>query len=158
MAKVSLKLLGDPQFRRLLVARTVSNFGNGMSPTALAFAVFALPEGSASALSLVLTAQAIPMVILLPLGGVISDRVGRARIIAIMDVFLAGVMGTVAWLFASGNATVPKLAASMAVVGVTNAMWWPAYPGLPADIVDEEHLQNANSFISLGSNLAMFER
>lgn len=155
MARVSFQLLADPQFRRLLVARTVSNFGNGMSPTALAFAVFALPEGNASALSVVLTAQAIPMVILLPLGGVIADRIGRARIIAVMDIFLSGVMAFVAWLFASGNATIPRLAAMMAVVGVTNAMWWPAYPGLPADIVEDGNLQNANSFISLGNNLAM---
>lgn len=148
-------VLRNRQFRLLFIARMASNFGNGMSPTALAFAIFALPDGNATSLSIVLTANMIPMIFLLPLGGVAADRFGRARQIAVSDIILAFDYALVAFLFLTDRATVPVLAVLMAIGGMLNAMWYPAYPGLPADLVEEEHLQNANSFISLGVNSAL---
>lgn len=148
-------VLAQPLFRRLLLARTVSNFGNGMSPTATAFAIFALPHGDERMLSIVLTAQAIPMVLLLPIGGVLADRLGRARVIAVTDVILSAVIFTTAGLFSLGLASLVNLVPLYALMGVLTALWYPAYPGLPADLVPEEHLQVANSFISFGSNGAI---
>ncbi|MCA0238819.1 MAG: CBS domain-containing protein, partial [Bacteroidetes bacterium] len=46
---------------------------------ALAFGVLELPGATPTSLSLVLAAQAVPLVIMLPIGGVVADRVGRAR-------------------------------------------------------------------------------
>lgn len=148
------QVLAEPYFKRLLAARTISNFGNGMAPTALAFAVFGLPGGNASQLSLVLAAQSIPLIFMLPIGGVIADRVGRARMIASMDIVLSFVVFGIAGLFALDEATIPRLVVLQAITGVLNALWYPAYPGLPADLVADPHLQSANSLISLGSNSA----
>jgi len=148
-------LLRQKSFLKLLISRTVSNFGNGMSPTALAFAVLALPNGDARDLSVILTAQAIPLVLLLPIGGVFADRIGRARVIGFLDMVLSLVVFTEAALFATGHATVPALVVIAAMTGVLNALWYPAFPGLPTDIVEEEQLQHANSYMSLGSNGAM---
>lgn len=148
------EVLKQRKFRSLLAARTISNFGNGMSPTALAFAIFALPNGNASTLSVVLTAGAIPLVVMLPLGGVIADRMGRARVIASVDVILSVVVLAQAYLFTQDDPSIFLLALLSACTGVLNAIWYPAYPGLPADLVDEAHLQTANSFLSFGSNSA----
>jgi len=148
------EILREANYRKLFLARTISNFGNGMSPTALAFAVLGLKGADASTLSVVLTAQAIPLVLLLPLGGVIADRVGRARMIGSTDVVLSGVIFIAAGLFATDCATIPLLVLLMALAGVLNALWYPAYPGLPTDLVDEEHLQTANAYLSFGSNAA----
>ena len=60
-------LAGDARYRRLFAARTISNMGNGIMPIALAFGILGLPEGSPTALSLVLAAQAVPLVLMLPL-------------------------------------------------------------------------------------------
>jgi nitrate/nitrite transporter NarK len=105
-----------PAFQRLLVARTISSIGNGMAPIALAFGVLALPGATPTSLSIVLAAQAIPVVILLPFGGVIADRVGSARIIWSTDVILSAFVMTTAILLMTGHATVPILA----VMGVIN--------------------------------------
>ncbi|MCX6403038.1 MAG: MFS transporter [Actinobacteria bacterium] len=153
-------VLSQANFRRLLLARTISNFGNGMAPTALAFSIFALPDGDATSLSLVLTAQAIPLVIMLPLGGVLADRIGRARMIAIMDTILSIVVFAEAYLFWNqnafdGNPPIILLVILSAISGVLNALWYPAYPGLPADLLDDEYLQTANSYISFGSNASI---
>ena len=145
-------LWGNGRYRKLFVARTISNLGNGIAPIAIAFGVLALPEGSPTALSIVLAAQAIPLVIVLPLGGVIADRFGRARVIAISDLILSGVVAITAALFATGNATVPVLAVLMFITGILNALWWPAYSGLIPDVVEDEYLQPANAYVSMASN------
>lgn len=148
-------LVTNPLFQRLFIARTISNFGNGMGPTATAFAVFALPGGDATLLSILLTAQAIPLVALLPIGGVLADRWGRARTIATMDIILAFVVFIIAGLYFLESTNLWLLVPLYAMSGVLNALWYPAYPGLPADLVEEEHLQVANSYISFGSNIAL---
>ena len=142
------------QFRRLLLARTISNFGNGMAPTAMAFSILGMPGGDAKTLSLVLTSSAIPLVLMLPIGGVFADRFGRARIIGSLDVVLSFVVLGIAYVFTLDQPPVAWLVGLSIISGILNAMWYPAYPGLPADIVDEEYLQTANSYISFGSNAA----
>ncbi len=146
-------LWGNPLYRRLFVARTVSNVGNGIMPIALAFGVLALPGATPTSLSIVLAAQAVPLVLMLPIGGVIADRLGRARVIAVTDIILSAVVMTMAVLFLTGTATVPVLAALSFLAGVLNGMWWPAFTGLVPEVVtDEAHLQPANAYVSVASN------
>lgn len=149
-------LLGNPHYRRLFVARSISNLGNGIAPIALAFGVLALPGTTATSLSVVLAAQAIPLVIMLPIGGVVADRLGRARVIAITDIVLSAIVMTTAVLFLTDTATVPLLALLGFLSGILNGLWWPAFPGLVPDVVhDEEHLQPANAIVGIGSNVGM---
>ena len=139
-------------YRRLFAARTISNVGNGMAPVALAFGVLGLPEGSPTALSIVLAAQAIPLVIFLPIGGVIADRIGRPLMIGLCDMLLFAVIATIGLLFLTDNVTIPLLVGLQVLVGILNGLWYPAYPGLISDVVPEEHLQPANAYLSVGSN------
>ncbi|MFA7324681.1 MAG: MFS transporter, partial [Candidatus Nanopelagicales bacterium] len=110
-------VLSIAAYRRLLVSRFISNLGNGMAPIALAFGVLALPGTDATSLSIVLAAQAIPVVLVLPIGGVIADRFGRARVIFMSDTVLGLVVMTIAVLFLTGTATVLWLAVLGAVTG-----------------------------------------
>jgi MFS family permease len=143
-------------YRRLFVARTISNLGNGISPIALSFGVLALPGADATTLSIVLAAQAIPVVLLLPIGGVIADRVGNARIIGVTDVMMSVVVGVESVLFITGRVTIPVLVVLAALTGILIALWYPAFPGLVPDVVREEHhLQPANAYISVGSNAGL---
>lgn len=145
-------LLGNQRYRRLFIARTISNLGNGITPIALAFGVLDLPGTTPASLSVVLAAQAIPEVILLPLGGVVGDRLGRARVIAYGDITLSLFVAVMAVLFFTGNATVPALAALALVAGVLSALWYPAFSGLVPDVVEQEHIQPANAFLSVATN------
>lgn len=145
-------LAGDARYRRLFVARTISNVGNGIMPIAMAFGILALPEGSPTALSVVLAAQAIPLVLMLPLGGVIADRLGRARVIAVTDIVLSVVVATMSGLFLTGGVTIALLAGLSFLSGILNALWYPAFSGLVPDVVAEEHIQPANAYLSVASN------
>lgn len=145
-------LIRSSTYRRLFIARLISNMGNGIAPIALAFGVLDLPGSTPTSLSLVLAAQAIPLVILLPLGGVIADRVGRARLIGGTDIVLSGFVMTMAVLFLTGQATVPLLVALSFISGCLNALWYPAFTGLLPEVVPDEHLKTGNAFVSIASN------
>lgn len=144
--------MGNATFRRLVVARLVSNIGNGMSPIAVAFGILALPNTTATSLSIVLAAQAVTLLVLLPFTGVLADRIGAARLIARSDMALGVVLLVEASLFISGNATIPLLLVLAVFNGALNALWYPSFIGLTPDTVDESLLQPANGFIALASN------
>ena len=75
-----------PAFKTLLIARIISNLGNGLGPIALAFGVLSLEEATASSLSIVMAAQMGPMVLFMLFGGVIADRFPRALVVGISDI------------------------------------------------------------------------
>lgn len=145
--------LRDRRFVRLWLARFVSNVGNGMAPTALAFGVLGIPGATAKDLGIVLAAHAIPLALLMPLGGVVADRVSRARVIAVSDLILGVLIVFEGWLFVTGAATVPLLVVINAVAGALNSLWWPAFPGLVPALVEDGELQMGNSLIAVASNV-----
>ena len=145
-------LWDNGRYRRLFVARTISNVGNGIAPIALAFGILALPDGSPTALSIVLAAQAVPLILVLPLGGVIADRLGRARVIAVTDLILSGFVAILAYLFITDTATIPLLVVLSFITGILNGLWWPAFSGLIPDVVEDEYLQPANAYVSVAAN------
>ena len=141
------------RFRILLSARTLSNIGNGMSPIAMAFGVLSLPGSNASSLSWVTASHMVPIVLFLLLGGVVADRMGRARVVGVTDIIGSFVVATSGVLFLTDQATVPLLCVNAFVFGMLNAMWWPAFAGLLPEVVPSENLQAANSLVGLGANV-----
>jgi predicted MFS family arabinose efflux permease len=149
----SREVLRNVEFRRLFWSRAISNVGNGVAPIALAFGVLALPGATPTSLSIVLAAQAIPLVLMLPFGGVIADRLGRARVIMVTDALVSVFVMTMAILFITGHANVPILAILGALSGLLNGMWYPAMSGLTPDVVPDEQLQSANALVSIATNV-----
>lgn len=139
-------------FKKLIVSRAVSNVGNGIMPIALAFGVLHLPGTTPVSLSIVLAAQAVPLVLFLPIGGVFADKLGRASVIAITDLIMAASVMCMALLFLTGNATVLLLSLLGVINGCLSAFWYPAMSALTPDVVPDEHLQPANGFIAMSQN------
>ena len=147
-------LWGYRDYRIFLLARVISNLGNGMAPTALAFAVLGLPAATAASLSAVLATQSAFLVITLPFGGVWADRIGRIRIVGGSDVVLGVLILVEAVLFLTHTASVPVLIPFAAVFGVLHGIWYPAFPSIAPVVSPSEHLQSANSVVSAASNTA----
>ncbi|MFZ9539775.1 MAG: MFS transporter, partial [Ilumatobacteraceae bacterium] len=140
-------------YRTLLLARFVSNIGNGMAPIALAFGVLSLDGADAGSLSLVTTSQMVPLVAFLLLGGVAADRFGRSQLVGSTDIIGSGVVAISAIAFITGNASVPLLCVNGFIFGVLNALWYPAFSGLMPMIVPGPLLQGANSILGFGANV-----
>jgi predicted MFS family arabinose efflux permease len=148
------QLLAHPYMKRLLIARFISNFGNGISPVALAFGILHLKNGSATLLGWVLGSITIAMVLMSPFGGVIADKYGRARMVGICDIWGAIGLFVQVGFFATGNVPLWVLLAANINFGIMWGIWWPAFSGIMPAILPETALQKGNSVNSFISNIA----
>ena len=154
MIKTLKELAGVPKFYQFFTARTISNFGNGMSPVALAFGVLDIAGADAGSLSLVQGARTLPILLLLIVGGTIADKYGRAKVMGLADMWLSLLILIAAWSFITGSPSVWLLVIVGLLSGLLNGIWYPAFAGLVPIIVPESKLQSANAAIGFGSNVA----
>ena len=149
------ELFGYRYIKRFYFARFISNFGNGMSPIALAFGILHLPNGDANLLGLVLGATTVAMLVMSPFGGVLADKFGRVRAVAFADlVAAAGLFVQVAY-FATGNVPIIVLLIVNINFGLMWGIFWPAMSGVLPALVPDEDLQKTNSVNNLFSNGAI---
>ncbi len=149
-----LGILQDRRFALLLAARTISMLGTAFAPVALAFGVLALPGATATTLSAVLTAEALPMVALMLVGGVIADRLPRHWVIAMGEAMNAAAFFSLAVMMLIGWTPLPALIGASAASGIAWALLYPALTGIIPEVVPAERLQAANALIGLGGNSA----
>jgi MFS family permease len=142
-APSALALLREPNYRRVFAASAVSWLGDRMVGVALAFAVLSLTD-SPAALGLVLAARTVPLVLLMPAGGVFADRLSRRAVMIAADLVRLGTQGATAALLIAGVAEVWMLAALAALGGAASAFFTPAAMGLLPSVVAPERLQEAN--------------
>jgi predicted MFS family arabinose efflux permease len=141
-------------FVRLAAARTVSVLGSAFARVALAFAVLALPGATPGRLSLVLACQALPQVAFILIGGVIADRMSRSRLMAVSDLVGAAAYGGLAAMTLTGWAPLPAMCLLAALAGTGFALFFPAMTGVVPDVVGPDRLQQANSWLRVGTNSA----
>ncbi len=149
------EILQLPHYRRFLIARFISNFGNGMGPIALAFGILHMRGGSASLLGWILGIQTIAMLCMSPLGGVIADKYGRVRVLGMMDIIGGSAFLVQAYFFSTGHVPLGIFLAVNIVFGLCWGVFWPAFGGLMPSLVGEEELQKANSTNQFVANIAI---
>lgn len=150
----NLTLLRDRRFALLLTARSVSMLAAAFAPVALAFGVLHLPGATATTLSVVLAAEAVPLVLFLLVGGVIADRFPRQRVMRVSEWLSAAAFGAGGVMLTTGHAPTVLLVVAAAVSGIGVAMLYPALTGLIPEVVPTAHLQSGNALLALGANAA----
>jgi predicted MFS family arabinose efflux permease len=152
--RADLLLLRDRRFALLFVARTIAVLGSAFAPVALAFGVLGLPGATATTLSIVLTAEAVPTIVFMLAGGVLADRLPRYRVLMAGDLLCTIAFLSIGVMLFTGWAPVPALAAAAVFGGTAIALVYPALTGIIPEVVAPERLQAANALIQLGSNAA----
>jgi MFS family permease len=142
-------LRSAPTFRRLWVARTLSNVGDGIAFVPLVLLVHNR-DGTGVAVGSLLLVQAIPR-FLGPLAGTIVDRVEQRALMMACDL-------TNAALFAAIALWTPSLPILLVLAGTSSAvdtLFSPAgRSALPA-LVDREDLLQANAWLGTAFNLQL---
>ncbi len=102
-------LLRQPSYRRLWVARTVSQWGDAFNTVALALLVYSL-TGSGLGVAGVVLAEILPVLVLAPVAGAVVDRLPRVRVMIGADLVRAALAfalpfldGSVAAVYAVGG-------------------------------------------------------
>ncbi|MFI7109801.1 MFS transporter [Nonomuraea sp. NPDC050227] len=147
-----LGLLRDRKFALLLSARTISMLGSAFAPVALAFGILELPGADATTLSVVLTAESLPMIVFMLIGGVIADRLPRQRVMMAGELLMALGYFALAAMLLTGWAPLPVMSVAAAACGVGTAVMFPALTGIIPEIVPAERLQAGNALLGLGAN------
>jgi predicted MFS family arabinose efflux permease len=145
--------LRERNFRLYFVGQAASAIGNAMVPVALAFAVLNLTH-SASDLGFVLTSYAISQLIFLLAGGVVADRVPRRLALLGSDVVRFAAEAVLAALLLSGRPPLIAVLVLVFVQGAASALFLPASTGIVPALVDDDHLQAANSLLQTASSAA----
>lgn len=149
-----LGLLRDRRFALLLSARTISMLGSSFAPVALAFGILELPGATATTLSVVLTAEALPMVLFMLFGGVLADRLPRQRVMMVGEWVNALAFFALAAMMLSGWTPIFAMATAAAFSGVAMAVLYPALTGIIPEVVPADRLQTGNALLGLGANVS----
>jgi MFS family permease len=138
-------LLDEPQFRLLFAGQVLSLIGDRVMLVALPFAVLE-SGGDLQAVGLVVAAELVPFLVFALVGGVVSDRSDRRRILIRSDVARLVVQAAGGALLVSGGATPVALGVLAALYGAADAFFQPAFTGLlPQTVSHPGQLQPANA-------------
>jgi DHA3 family tetracycline resistance protein-like MFS transporter len=132
------------EFRLLWSGMCVSLLGDGVFLVAMAWQVYALSNAPA-ALALVGVAMTVPTIVFLLLGGVVSDRRDRRRIMLAADVARGVAVGLMAVLSLTGALELWHVVVLVAVYGAGQAFFSPAFDAIVPEVLPAEELAQANS-------------
>ncbi len=132
---------------------TVSLLGDGIYLVAVAWQTYEL-SNAPTALSIVGVAWTLPLVLFVLIGGVLSDRFDRRRIMIVSDLLRALAIGAIGVLSVSGSLELWSLVVLVAVYGAGEALFVPSFQAIVPDLVPAPLLLQANSLDMLMRPLA----
>ena len=135
-------------FRRLWSGMTLSLVGDGAFLVAMTWQVYIL-SNAPTALAFVGIAMSVPTILLLLVGGAVSDRVDRRRVMVISDLIRAGAVGLLAVLTLTGGLVLWQMVALCAVYGAATAFFNPAFDAIVPDLLPAGELAQANALDQL---------
>ena len=131
-------------FRLLWIGMTVSLVGDGVFLVAIAWQAYELSD-SPNALALVGVAMTIPHVAFLLLGGVVSDRADRRRVMVSADAVRGAALVALGALSLAGVVEVWHMMLIAALYGAGTAFFGPAFDAIVPELVPSDELTQANS-------------
>jgi predicted outer membrane lipoprotein len=149
-----LRPLTIRDFALLWTGSAVSLVGDGVYTLSVAWQVYVLSD-SPTALAMVGLAWSLPQVLLMLGSGALADRVDRRRLMIIGDVIRLVAISTVGTLSIADALTIPLLVGLVAVYGVGQAIFGPAFSSIVPSIVPPDLLVEANSLGQFVRPIAM---
>ncbi|MDQ4081926.1 MAG: MFS transporter [Actinomycetota bacterium] len=151
----ALAALRHPRFRLYSAGVLLSLIGSWVESAAFGYVVLLL-GGSAATLGVIGFLNTIPNIVFALPGGALADRYDRRKLLLIYQSANMGVAALLAVLWATGELTVPLIAAIAIVGGTLGTLSFPAFQGMLAATVPGEDLESAVAINSLSLQVARF--
>ena len=135
-------------FRLLWGGMCVSLLGDGVFLVAIAWQAYEL-SNAPTALSLVGIAMTVPTIVFLLIGGVVSDRIDRRKVMLAADAARGLLVGILAVLSLTGALELWHMAALVAGYGAAAAFFGPAFDAITPEVLPAEELAQANALDQL---------
>lgn len=146
------RLLFERNFRLFAIAESLSLIGSAMIPVVFSFAIYA-HGGSASLVSVVLAAQTVPFVLMLPISGTLIARIGPRKTIMYAEMICLATELSLAMQFNHTHLTIVPIVLLSLILGTGAAFIIPACEALVPELVEPSNLQEVNSLVSMMSAL-----
>jgi MFS family permease len=149
----TFRSLGIYNFRLFFIGAFVSNIGTWMQRTAQDWIVLTkLTDHDAAAVGFTLALQFGPQLLLMPISGLIADRVNRRKMLIVTQVSM-GILGLGLGLIVLANvATLWELYAFAFALGVVSAIDAPVRQTFVSELVEEKGIPNAVALNSASFN------
>lgn len=145
--------LAQSTFAVLWVATILGNIGSFMRDVASAWLATDL-SSSPAAVATIQAAATLPVFLLAIPAGVLSDILDRRRFLIVIQVALAAVSGTLAFLSWQNGLTIEILIALAFAGGIGAAMMGPTWQSIVPELVPASTLRQAVALNGLGVNIA----
>jgi len=145
------KLLGRA-FVLLWMSETAFDLGSALLSFALGVWIYQ-QSGSVQMYSYSIVASAVPMLLFIPLGGVLADRYDRRWVIALCDTAAALMVLLLAVLLFSKQLVAEHMYAFAAVGAAIGALRNPSYHAAISQIVPPDRMTEANGLIGMSAGL-----
>lgn len=144
---------GHRGFRRYFLGYAASLLGSAMAGTASTFAFLATGRG-ANGLGPVMACGIVPILLALPVSGVVADRVGARRVLLFADALRCGDRAAFALALVAVHRPPIWVFVFFAVVeGIGDGFFFPAYSALVPRLVDSATLTSANALLSAARSI-----
>ncbi len=146
----------DPDFLKLWVGQTVSDFGDQITLLALPLtAVITLHAGPVE-MGLLAAVGSAPTVLFSLVAGVWVDRLPRKPVLIVADLGRALLLATIPIAFVLGALTMAQLYVVGFLVGTLSVIFIVAYQAYLPSLVGREHLVDANGKMNASASVAQF--
>ncbi len=138
--------LWKKDFTLMVIGQIISLFGNGILRFALPLYLLNI-TGSSSLFGLVSAVSFLPLVMLMPIGGIIADRTNKRNIMVILD-FLTGFLMLFFYLTKDSISLIPLLIATLMVLYSIGGLYQPTVQASVPILLDEKILTKGNGIVN----------
>lgn len=138
--------LWQKDFKLVVIGQIISLFGNGILRFALPLHLLSL-TGSSALFGIVSAVSLLPLVLLMPIGGIIADRINKRNIMVILD-FLTGVLMLFFYLMMDTMTLVPLIITTLMILNSIAGFYMPTVQASVPVLLDEKVLVQGNGIVS----------
>lgn len=144
--------LWKKNFTLLVVGQIISLFGNGILRFALPLYLLSITN-SPALFGMVSAASFLPLVALMPVGGIIADRANKRNIMVVLDFLTAGIM--LIFLISMNTISLPVLlTVTLIALYAIAGLYQPTVQASVPILLDKNHLTQGNGIVGSISGLA----
>jgi MFS family permease len=142
-------------FRLLLAGQFASTIGDFCYAIALPWLVLS-GHGSAALLGAVLACYGVPRTVLIPVGGILADKIGPRTVMIIADIARCVLVTAMALLATGHTVSVVTLGPLAALIGAGEGLFLPASFSILPSLLDDERLGAGNALSSGAVQIGSF--
>lgn len=151
----ALRIFRHRRFTVVWSGETVSMLGDSSYQVAFVWLVLHVTGGSLRILAAALVVQAVPLAVLLLLGGAVADRLSPRTVMLASHLVRGIILSGTAAIASFGAVRTWELFALAAVFGIADAFFWPASGSVLPSLLPADLLERGNAAVGLGEQGAV---